>query len=190
MGWMGALGKRVAREHGHVAGYGWVRAGARITARQWTRLRRPQCPKCGAGFLYPPEVAVDSNGQDLSGYLGCNRCDHYEAVGRTKDTETIGRLRALAQKRFSDPLEREAKVRQYRTQSRCMYGLALVCLFIAFGMMVANPAHTVYISVAVIGLFVMSKGMRAAFRGWQVRNNRFFEPGLFRAWFNSGKWFI
>jgi hypothetical protein len=188
MGWMGAVGKRVAREHGYVAGYGWVRAGARITARQWTRLRRPQCPKCGTGFLYPP--LAESDGQDLSGYLGCNHCDHYEAAGRTKDTETITRLRALAKERFADPLERRAKVRQYRTQSRCMYGLALLCLVIAFAMMVTNPTHTVYINVAVIGLFVMTKGLRAAFRGWQVSNDRFFEPGLFWAWFNSGRWFI
>ncbi|TKC90162.1 hypothetical protein FAZ69_08415 [Trinickia terrae] len=190
MGWMGAVGKRIAREHGYIAGYGWVVAGARITAQQWTRLRRPLCPKCGEGYLFPAQVEADRGGPDLSGYVGCSRCDHYEAAGRNKDAETIARLHALAEQRFADPVEREAKVRQYRAQSRCMYGLALVCLGIALWMMASNPVHTVYINVAMIGLFVMAKGMRASYRGWQVQHSRFFEPGLFRIWFSSGKWFL
>lgn len=190
MSWMGAVGRRIAREHGHIAGYGWVRAGARITARQWTRLRYPLCPKCGEGHLFAPRGEPDPDGPDLSGYVGCNLCDHYEAVGRKRDAETISRLRALADQRFSDPIEREAKVRQFRVQSRCMYGLALGCLGVALWMMIRNPASPVYINVAVIGLFVVSKGMRASYRGWQVQHHRFFEPGLFKVWFNSGKWFL
>jgi hypothetical protein len=190
MSWLGKVGRQVAREHGHVAGTGWIEGGAKMVFGQWIRLRRRPCPKCGVGRLFPmPDVMVDTKGQ-VHQFVGCNACDHYEAAGRDRDPETITRLRSLASERFADPLERAAKVRQYKVQSRTMYGLALACLGVAIWLLVHNPAHPVYVNVALVGLFMIARAMRASYRGWQVENDRLFEPGLFRVWFNSGRWFL
>jgi hypothetical protein len=189
MGWLGSVGRFVAKEHGHILGWGWVRSGARLTQRQWMQLCRPLCPKCGEGHLFPETIA---EGGVTRKFLGCSNeaCDHYEAAGRHKDDETIKRLRTMAQARFSDPSERAAKIRQFRFQSRLQYVMAGVCLAIAIWLFIRSPAQPVYLNVAVIGIFLISKALRASYRCWQVEHNRLFEAGLFRIWFNSGKWFV
>jgi hypothetical protein len=187
MGLFGSVGKFVGRQHGHMFGAAWVRGGADITARQWHRVRYRPCPKCGMGHLIPD---VASHNGVTKQFVGCNRCDHYEATGRGKDPETIQRLRDLATSRFEDPAEREARVRYYRLQSRAMFVIALVCLALSGWLLLRNPGYPVYVNAALIGLFVISRALRASYRCWQVQTGRIFEPGLFKVWFNSGKWFV
>jgi len=187
MGLFGSVGKVVVREHAHAFGYTWVKAGGVTVRKQFQRLTKRGCPKCASGRLFADVVEVDG---DSRRFFGCNKCDHFEAVQAGEDPDTMERLKLLADSKLSDPDTVIRAIRQHKISSRLLFCFAALCMLAAIAMVVASPHSSGFASVSMIGLFITVKALVSSYRCWQLQHGRIFEPGLFKAWFKSGEWFV
>jgi hypothetical protein len=147
------------------------------------RSAHPLCPSCGEGRLFPMGVI---NEVDCNHLLGCSRCAFYcEAAKAERDMASAARARMAAM----SPVKLQHIIRRHAMVSRCCYALAFVFLVLDVVALLSGSSLQV-LCFSAGGFAALSRGLVGAFRCWQLRTQRFYEQGLFKAWLGAGEWLV
>lgn len=189
MGLFGKVGQVVSREVGYAAGTEHIKRGWSSIGYQWMRATKRVCPACGEGLLFPFEGIEDGRGKM---FVGCNKCDHFQAKHINGDDESLQKLRAIAAERIRsmNPEEFFLRAKQYQVSSRVSYALSLLCFCAAVYFMVDGGAPLMVLNIAVIALFMFLQGGIASYRYWQAMEKHYFIPGSFKYWIGLGQWLV
>jgi hypothetical protein len=185
MGFFQKTGKFYVNSLAAVVAAPTIAGGARQINNQLSALhahfKYPLCPGCGRGRMYPFGTL---EGVDCSHMLGCNRCDHIQPA-------ELGEQDAVAlRKRVRTELAKDESIgRKFKIESRFFYGAAAG--FLATAATTAYCDEWLSMTLATgLAAACATKGLSSAFRCWQIRQQRFFEPGLFLRWIDAGRWFV
>lgn len=189
MGWISSIGKRVGHEAGNLVGLELNKRGVKVLRNQWNHAKRKDCPACDKGLLYPFTEVIEGK---KTKFLGCNSCDHFQAVNVARDEGSIKRLRAIADKKIngmSDDSYSE-QIKNYQLGSRFYYLLASGAFGIATYMLFFSENNWTAFNIVLVSILLFVKGMVSSYRYWQLKTKTFYVPGAFLKWMKLGQWLI
>lgn len=189
MGLFRSTGSFVANTAKNAAGGESIKIGYRLMRRQWNLVTNKSCPNCSKGSLF--SFYGDPESGEVARFRGCNSCDYYEAWDTEKDNSSMDRLRAIAHERlFSDPEKCVRRMRSMLFASRCWYSMAVCCVAYAAYTVMSGLSILIFINVMGVAMFMFIRGIAAAYRFWQVKENTVFVSGSFKRWITLGKWLV
>jgi len=153
------------------------------------RATHRHCPKCGRGHLF--KFREEVNGKSIAA-LGCNLCDHYQAVDVDNDEDSRDRLKSLARQKMDEVGNAGLKriKRRLVFGSRAFYCVSFVLFFTSAYFVYEKTSFWTFLNTFALSAYLFVLGLKAAYRHWQLETGRLFVKRAFYEWIREGAWFV